>query len=87
MKKIILLSTVLIFNFCSDQKKVKNSKIEIYDQSIESIIDIYNEFEILADSITLPEGPVWDETTKSLLFVDAINDKILKWNEAEGVSE
>ena len=87
MKKIILLSTVLIFNFCSDQKKVKNSKIEIYDQSIESIIDIYNEFEILADSITLPEGPAWDETTKSLLFVDVINDKILKWNEAEGVSE
>lgn len=31
------------FNFCPDQKKVKNSKIEIYDQSIESIIDIYYE--------------------------------------------
>lgn len=87
MKKIFLAITVLLFTFCTDQKKNKNVKIEIYDQSIESIIDVYADFEILADSIGLPEGPVWNETTKSLLFVDAINDKILKWNAEEGVSD
>lgn len=87
MKKIFLAVTVLLYTFCTDQKKNKNVKIEIYDQSIESIIDVYADFEILADSIGLPEGPVWHETTKSLLFVDAINDKILKWNAEEGVSD
>ena len=44
------------------------------------------EFEILADSISLPEGPLWDEKSNSLLFVDVINNNVLKWNESEGVS-
>ena len=86
MKKILLLPLSLLFVFCSQPKKRMNPKIEIFDQSIESIIDLYSEIEILADSITLPEGPVWDEDSQSLLFVDIINNKILKWNQTTGTT-
>ena len=34
----------------------------------------------------MPEGPLWDEKSNSLLFVDVINNNVLKWNESEGVS-
>ena len=54
---------------------------------IESIIDINSEIEVLADSISLPEGPLWDESSKSLLFVDVMGNKMYKWNESDGVSE
>ena len=85
MKKIFLLLNVFLFVFCNNKKKEINPEIEIYDNSIESIIDVHSEFEIIADSISLPEGPVWDNNSNSLFFVDNINDKILKWNEEKGV--
>ncbi|MBC91270.1 MAG: hypothetical protein CMC67_03940 [Flavobacteriaceae bacterium] len=87
MKKIFLLSNIFLFIFCNNQKEKINPEIEIYDNSIESIIDVYSEFEIIADSISLPEGPVWDNNSNSLFFVDNINDKILKWNEEKGVED
>ena len=40
MKKIFLGFSFLLFTFCNSDKKQPNSKIEIYDNSIESIIDI-----------------------------------------------
>ena len=35
----------------------------------------------------LHEGPLWDESSNSLLFVDVMGNKIYKWNESDGVSE
>ena len=84
MKKTLLLILITLIS-CSDP--VPNSKIEIYDSSIESIIDIYSQIEIIADSIALPEGPVWDSKSNSLLFVDIMNNKVHKWNSADGVSD
>ena len=72
---------------CSTPEKNANSKIEIYDDSVLDIIDIYSEIEELADSISLPEGPVWDEASQSLLFVDVMGNKLYKWNENDGTSE
>ena len=86
MKKILFLSIIFFIVGCNSKEKKPNSKIEIYDESIISIIDVMAEFEILADSISLPEGPLWDEKSNSLLFVDVINNNVLKWNESEGVS-
>ena len=57
MKKIFLGFSFLLLTFCNSNKKQPNSKIEIYDNSIESIIDISATVEIIADSIALPEGP------------------------------
>jgi gluconolactonase len=35
----------------------------------------------------VPEGPVWDESSNSLLFVDVLSNKLYKWNEENGASE
>lgn len=84
MKKSLIL-LVLILVCCS--KPEPNPKIEIYNASIESIIDIYSEIEIIADSIGLPEGPVWDSKSNSLLFTDVMANKIYSWNVIDGVSD
>ncbi len=78
---------IIFWKFISDEKPVPNPKIEIYNSSIESIIDVSSEIEVLADSISLPEGPVWDSNSKSLLFVDVMGNKLYKWNETDGTSE
>ena len=85
MKYLIILFAAIIMFSCS--KSEPNQNIKIYDSSIESIIDVYSEIEILADSISLPEGPVWDKSSNSLLFVDIMNNRIHKWSELKGVSE
>ena len=87
MKKLFLAFCSLIFTFCNSELKEPNSKIEVYDNSIESIIDISAKIEVIADSIALPEGPVWDENSKSLYFSDVINNKIFRWNKVNGTSE
>ena len=87
MKKLFLAFSFLVFTFCNSEKKEPNSKIKIYDNSIESIIDISAEIEIIADSVALPEGPVWDEKSNSLYFSDVISNKIFRWNELNGTSE
>ena len=86
MKKIILFGISLILIGCNDTKDNSNPKIKIHDKSILSIIDKNSKIEQLADSISLPEGPVWDKSSNSLLFVDVIQNKVLKWNENDGVS-
>ena len=78
---------IIFWKFISDEEPVPNPKIEIYNSSIESIIDVSSEIEVLADSISLPEGPVWDSNSKSLLFVDVMGNKLYKWNETDGASE
>ncbi len=85
---ICVLSFVLISNHsCKKLSSDYSSDIRIYDESILSIIDLNSKIEVLADSISLPEGPLWDEKSNSLLFTDIINNKVLKWNEKEGVSD
>ena len=78
---------IIFWKFISDEQPAPNPKIEIYNSSIESIIDVSSEIEVLADSISLPEGPVWDSNSKSLLFVDVMGNKLYKWNETDGASE
>ena len=78
---------IIFWKFISNEQPVPNPKIEIYNSSIESIIDVSSEIEVLADSISLPEGPVWDSNSKSLLFVDVMGNKLYKWNETDGTSE
>ena len=84
---VALIMLIIFWKFTADEKSEPNPKIEIYNTSIESIIDINSEIEVLADSISLPEGPVWDSNSKSLLFVDVMGNKLYKWNETDGASE
>ena len=87
MRYVIISFSAFLFIFCNNPKPTSNPKVHIYNQSFDKIINEFSEIEVLADSISLPEGPVWDETSKSLLFVDIINNKVLKWNEQSGVMD
>tara|TARA_B100001109_G_scaffold117172_1_gene95497 strand:- start:347 stop:1363 length:1017 start_codon:yes stop_codon:yes gene_type:complete len=81
----LILAASILFLGCSETKQ--NEKIKIYDSTITSIIDVNAEIEELVDSLLIPEGPVWDESSKSLLFVDVLSNKLYKWNEENGASE
>ena len=63
MKNLSLLLLSLCFICCKSTEKTTASKIEIYDDTLNSIVNIEAQIEVLADSISLPEGPVWDKKT------------------------
>ena len=87
MRKLYLILILLLNYSCQTLSSYESPDVIVYDESILSIIDINSRIELLADSISLPEGPLWDEKSNSLLFTDIINNKVLKWNEKEGVSD
>ena len=79
---LLIFCCVLISNHsCKKFSIDESSDMIVYDKSILSIIDLNSKIEVLADSISLPEGPLWDEKSNSLLFTDIINNNVLKWNE------
>ena len=59
MNKILLVFALVLSIGCS--RKNTNPIIEVYNDEINFIIDVYAELEILADSLLLPEGPVWNK--------------------------
>lgn len=85
MKNYFLVLASFLMISCN-QKKI-NPLIEIYNEKIISIIDIYSELEILADSLLLPEGPVWNKKSDELLFVDNLQNKVLSWSSRNGIQD
>lgn len=85
MKNYFFVLTSFLMISCN-QKKI-NPLIEIYNKKIISIIDIYSELEILADSLLLPEGPVWNKKSNELLFVDNLQNKVLSWSSLNGIQD
>jgi hypothetical protein len=64
MKKVLFLLLAIGFismHSCKNKLSEESTDVSIYDESILSIIDINSKIELLADSISLPEGPFWDE--------------------------
>ena len=55
VKKILFFSVLTLLLGCQIQQDDKT--FLIYDESIKSIIDVNSKIEIIADSISLPEGP------------------------------
>ena len=86
MRNILNLMIISLLLSCSNNEK-QNPSITIFDESIENIINSTAEFEELVDSLFIPEGPVWDDSSNSLLFVDVLSNKLYKWNEENGASE
>ena len=85
MKKYLLLLASFVLISCN-QKKI-NLLIEVYNEKVTSIIDIHSELEILADSLLLPEGPVWNKKSNELLFVDNLQNKVLSWSSRDGIKD
>lgn len=83
MKKI--LCTIILFQIFSCSTSVKNNNsIVVFDDSILNIIDTTAEIEYIVDSLSVAEGPLWDENSSSLLFTQVPKNKIYKWNEKDG---
>ena len=75
MKNYLLLLASYLLISCN-QKKI-NPLIEVYNEKIISIIDIHSNLEVLADSLLLPEVPVWNKKSNELLFVDNLERSLL----------
>ena len=83
MKKILF--TIILFQIFSCSNSVKNNdSIVVFDDSILNIIDTTSEIEYIVDSLSIAEGPLWDESSSSLLFTQVPKNKIYKWNEKDG---
>ena len=64
MKKI--LCTIILFQIFSCSTSVKNNNsIVVFDDSILNIIDTTAEIEYIIDSLSVAEGPLWDENSSS----------------------
>lgn len=85
MRLIPFLTLVLLAASC--QQKSPNPIFEVYDYEVASLIDLSAELEVLADSLILPEGPVWNSQNGELLFVDNLQNKILSWSETYGIQD
>ncbi len=86
MKKLFLATIFLQILSCSQEVK-NNDSIVVYDDSILNIIDTQAEIQYLVDlvdSLSIAEGPLWDENSSSLLFTQVPKNKIYKWNEQDG---
>ncbi len=60
--------------------------IEILDPSVLSILDSSAKPEILAEGFAWSEGPLWIEKGGYLLFSDIPPNKIMRWDEKNGLS-
>ena len=85
MKKILFVFILVLSISCTDKKS--NPLIEVYNTEVNSVIDINAELEILADSLLLPEGPVWNKESDELLFVDNLQNKVLSWSPIGGIQD
>jgi len=94
LKGIIYIAVIgLILTSCncetdseSSENKAGNTKIEVYDSSVLSIIDTNANFEVLAKGFLWSEGPLWVEDLNSVIFSDVPTNKIFKWNEKDSLS-
>jgi gluconolactonase len=83
MKKILFTIILLQIFSCSNSVK-NNDSIVVFDDSILNIIDTTAEIEYIVDSLSVAEGPLWDESSSSLLFTQVPKNKIYKWNDKDG---
>lgn len=61
------------------------SMIEQYDQRISNILLSESVLEKVCTGAAWSEGPVWLEEAQTLLWSDIPNNRILSWNEKEGI--
>jgi gluconolactonase len=86
MKKIfsVLLAVFSCILGIAQQRNM--GQIIQLDPKFEQLIDKDSKIEILADSFSWSEGPVWVKPGKYLLFSDIPANTIFKWKEGEGIS-
>ena len=93
MKNIFLSLIIINFFFsCQTKEKTKNylrltrGNVTILDESANQFISQESRIELLVDSLTIAEGPLWSSNLNSLLFTQVPTNKIYKWNDDDGFS-
>ncbi|KAA3620055.1 MAG: SMP-30/gluconolactonase/LRE family protein [Calditrichaeota bacterium] len=71
---------------CKMYDKVENAKIHEINSAIQTIINIDQEIEILADGFEWSEGVVWDKQNNCLFFSDVPQNTIYRWDEKDGLN-
>jgi len=84
MKAVIVLFSTLFSLCCFAQQTVES--IERLDDEINLLIDADAAIEILADGFSWSEGPVWVPQLNAVLFTDVPENKLYRWDEANGLS-
>jgi gluconolactonase len=84
MKKLFLLTIVVILFNCQSKKSKSIGSIERLDPSLDEIISKDAKIEVIAEGFEWSEGPLWIEDQKMLLFSDVPTNIIYKWTEEKG---
>jgi gluconolactonase len=86
MKKIASVLFAVFSCILSIAQQRNMGQIIPMDPNFDQLIDKGSKIEILADSFSWSEGPVWVKAGKYLLFSDIPANTIFKWKEGEGIS-
>ena len=84
MKAVLVLFSTLFYLCCYAQQTVES--VERLDDEINLLIDVDATVEILADGFSWSEGPVWVPQLNAVLFTDVPENKLYRWDEANGLS-
>lgn len=85
MKKLTLLILIIGLGCFAQQKTT--GKLVALDDAFYDYVDTNATIEVLAEGFIWSEGPVWVKKGGFLLFSDAPQNTIFKWEENEGITE
>lgn len=85
MKNLPLLLLSITFGCFAQQKNTGN--LVALDDAFYNYVDKDAKIEVLAEDFIWSEGPVWVKEGGFLLFSDAPQNTIFKWQDGEGITE
>ena len=94
MKNIYLLFLIIPLVFSCQNTTTSDNNIarltrgtvNIIDESAEKFVSSDSKIELLADSLTIAEGPLWLSKSNSLIFTQVQLNKVYRWSEEDGLS-
>ncbi|KGO93447.1 SMP-30/gluconolactonase/LRE family protein [Flavobacterium subsaxonicum] len=86
MKKLAFLITLITMTASAQKVYPTIGKTESYDASFAKIVSADAKIEVLATGIIWAEGPTWVENGSYLLFSDAPQNTIFKWEPKGGLT-
>ncbi len=81
------LGTALLGNTDTPSNYPVLGKINRFDERLGNLIDEDAEIEVIASGFVWTEGPAWNKEGRYLVFSDIPRNVVMKWSEAEGLSE
>jgi gluconolactonase len=70
----------------TEQTSMVYATLESLDPRFDALIAPDTKIEKIADDLLWSEGPIWEPRSSSLLFSDIPRNRVMRWNEKQGVS-